>query len=115
MSNVTSKEYLKKYITKVIEGKMEASEMQSIKNTLMNYSREEWKQLIAVGKELAAEVIEEQLAKKEEIPVHWRAPLKDLFNSLINLYLAILNEEVLYQAMEIEKNGGGGERARKSD
>ncbi|MCE8162954.1 MAG: hypothetical protein I3273_00665 [Candidatus Moeniiplasma glomeromycotorum] len=108
MSNVNSKEYLKKYINNAIQGKIGLAEVQSIKHTLMNYSREEWKELLAVSKELAAEVIDQEMAKakSENIPEHWKAPLKDYFNSVINIFLAVLNEEVWYQAMLIEKEGG---------
>ena len=94
MSNISNKEYLKKYITMVIQGQVKASDIQAVKSVLMNYSREDWKELIAVGKELAAEAIEEEATKDKNIPEHWKAPMKDLVNSMINLSLAVVNEEV---------------------
>lgn len=107
MSNITNKEYLKKYITKAINGEIKTSDIQAVRNVLMNYSREEWKELIATGKELAAEAIEEEATKSKKIPETWKKPLKDLLNSMINLTLVVVNEEVLYQSMRIEKEGVG--------
>jgi len=59
----TRKEYLKTFIIKIIEGKVDKGEVQKVKQNLMNYSREEWRDLKIVGKELAKEAIDEKISE----------------------------------------------------
>lgn len=39
MSNITNKEYLKKYITKAINGEIKTSDIQAVRNVLMKRLR----------------------------------------------------------------------------
>ena len=62
------KEYIKKIIIKVVRGKVNYEEIHRIRENLMNYSREDWRDLKIMGKELAQEIINEEINKHTEIP-----------------------------------------------
>jgi hypothetical protein len=106
------KEYIKKIIIKVVRGKVNYEEIHRIRENLMNYSREDWRDLKIMGKELAQEIINEEINKHTEIPDDWKSLIKDFSYSYVNVFFAIFNEEVLYRNMLLQKQSGLDEKTK---
>jgi hypothetical protein len=79
-----------------------------IRKNLLNASREEWKDLIIVTKQLTKEFINEELNKLDsnKLPSEWKEVGQELYQTCINVLFAIFNEEVFYQSMQLEKQSG---------
>jgi hypothetical protein len=59
----TRKQQLKQFIIRTFEGKVKRAEIQAVRVSLMNYSREEWRELKIIGQELAKEAIDEKISE----------------------------------------------------
>jgi len=59
----TRKQQLKKFIIRTFEGKVKQAEIQAVRVSLMNYSREEWRELKIIGQELVKEAIDEKISE----------------------------------------------------
>ncbi|MCE8163442.1 MAG: hypothetical protein I3274_04450 [Candidatus Moeniiplasma glomeromycotorum] len=102
------KEYIKKFIIRVVKGKVKSEEMQKIRKNLLNMSQEEWKDLIILGKQLSKEFVSEELNKADssKLPSEWKETGRDLCQALVNFIFAIFNEKVFYESMQLEKQSG---------
>ena len=104
----TRKQQLKQFIIRTFEGKVKRAEIQAVRVSLMNYSREEWRELKIIGQELVKEAIDEKISElpDNKVSSEWKSIFRDFSHSGVNLFFAIFNEEVLYQSMLLEKQGG---------
>ena len=104
-NNLTNKEYIKKLIIRSKKGEISQAESKEIQNNLANLSKEEWKGLKIIFKEIVKEKLDKKLDKLPEnyLPGEWKNEVKNFLHSLVNFGFALVNEEMLYEAAQLAK------------
>jgi hypothetical protein len=102
----SKKEYIKNLIIRSFKGQVDQTEVQQVKAELVNYNREDLRDLKITVKELAQEAVDEQISKEFSLPSDWKELVRDFSHSCLNVYSAILDEEIIYQWILIEKQDG---------
>lgn len=103
-----NKEQLKIYLTQAFQGNINR---EKVKEVFGNYSREDWKKLLVIAKEEVKETLGKEATEmeakmtSEELTLWkaWEGDIKNLLNASIDFYFTILNENLLYEIMQIEK------------
>jgi len=107
MSGNLNKQYIKNYVIRFANGKVDKVEAAKIWKVLLNYSQEEWKKLLTIGKQLIEEQIEEVMLLLE---LQWEEEEKaykdesiNFAKAGVNFAFAVFNEKVVYKVVQLEK------------
>ena len=115
MSNLTSKEYIKKIVIKGLKGeKIDQQESAALEKEVANFTVADWRKVKIIAKEAIKEEVDKRIDNSQNIPAIWKSETKKLVQAVVNFVSAFASEELIIASIRLEREKASPEQRIKT-